>query len=624
MSDISSEYGLSTVQRIASAIFEAKRHEGEGHILHDSYTKSTYIYRRRGHLSTHPNINPYSNIHANVTLEADQVFNGQADELSAQQVRMREHFCEIDPLTPFPTSTNTTTIDNFAGYGTREWTAETGHPVFVRSLSQSSSNIDELDRFLEESPEQTRNPTFGLDRSVPNARIEQSSASQSAGQSRQTTSAGQDPEYPGQQTLANMSAQHQFTDTMDQNHQDHEWSAMDPPQAALNPPRDDATMQKIWADLGHRNDLTPADCPLQYQNPPVANPPVAHPQVAHQQVTRPMDEVSAVQGRAMSTPVKYAPGAKKRPAPVELDEADANITEDDQAAATPTNPSKKPIQPPKKKVRVTVTAGADEEAPEQAPRRTLAAKAPRHAPPTATAAPQPVKQPPPAASQTALEPAEELEQAPPPVKTKATSKRKARPTRKDPSEASTVPEARPKRKAQHRTLGGKAPPAPPGSAIPAAASRTPAAPAAATAGRGIIQSIADGNRLPKSKAEASAGAARRREDLLSKLQEEKKRNVRHPDLGPEFFDIKNFTADEKDPNGEPPVRCVCEENDGNYQGDWIGCDKEECRVWQHVGCMGSAVPAANAREDAKYACQQCDPFAHKNFIKQLRKDHPIN
>lgn len=102
----------------------------------------------------------------------------------------------------------------------------------------------------------------------------------------------------------------------------------------------------------------------------------------------------------------------------------------------------------------------------------------------------------------------------------------------------------------------------------------------------------------------------------------KNKSIRHPDLMPEFFDTYNFTPDEKDPKGEPAIRCVCMAN-VDIGGEWIGCDNDECRVWQHVPCMGEAVPASEARQDGKYLCQQCDPFAHRKLIQRLRKNNPL-
>lgn len=574
------------LERIASSIGSAKEYEGDGHILHDSYNKSAYIKRRHGFLGRHPDFKANRELLPSITRGAEQVFHSQADELSVEQIRTRELVCEIQPLLPLPTSTNTETLDNFRSTGTKEWTAETGHPPLTRfsqspQPSPATSAIDA--QFLEDlnATDQNQSAAFRLGEPFSAAHTKASSSRRKMGAHRQTVTAGPDPESPRQQTRTNNPSQRPSINTTGNDSQVPYPSRMDIPQPAKNAPETAETMQKLIADLG-REGLTPADQPKQYQDLPQALP-----QVQHQSQHRPQMQVSAVKGRPLDTPVKRPTNcSNKRAAPVDVDEGDADSSPEVLTNGATKQPKKRG-QPATKKPRMTVTAQEDPEdleepvIPMKKARRPVA-KQPRSAP-VAAAPDRPVKVNP-RAAQDAI------------------------------SVASSVPDAQPTRASQRPTTGGKGPPQQSGSATPAAD----------IARRTSHPSTVAGTRIAKTKAEAAEAAVERKQLLMSKLLE-RKRSVRHPDLGPEFFDPANFTADEKDPDGEPPVRCVCEKNvdDGTYTGDWVGCDNEECRVWQHVPCMGEAVPGPEAIEESKYLCQQCDAWAHRKLISRLRKANPV-
>jgi hypothetical protein len=89
------------------------------------------------------------------------------------------------------------------------------------------------------------------------------------------------------------------------------------------------------------------------------------------------------------------------------------------------------------------------------------------------------------------------------------------------------------------------------------------------------------------------------------------------DFLPEFFDKDSFppkTADNQ-------VRCVC----GvvtvvmDDEEKMIACDK--CNVWQHIACMGEAVP--EDPENDPYSCQVCEPYMHRELIAVIRANQPL-
>ncbi|KAF1825369.1 uncharacterized protein K489DRAFT_156069 [Dissoconium aciculare CBS 342.82] len=211
--------------------------------------------------------------------------------------------------------------------------------------------------------------------------------------------------------------------------------------------------------------------------------------------------------------------------------------------------------------------------------------------------------------------------------------------------------------------------------------------AKAEARASYIDAVATGTRLPRSRQDAIAASARRHELLISQHTRPSEENTqhfrrlsarhqqqtsenedysRHPDLLPEFFSSANFKPRELKSSGA--VRCAC----GAVTDDsscfptatascatqtkadivWIACETPSCGVWQHVDCMGAAVPwvarsgsrtrptRQAAREEAdggdnlsawtrrldpdiKYFCHVCDPWAHRHLLAEMRKARPI-
>ncbi|KAK5714815.1 hypothetical protein LTR17_016992 [Elasticomyces elasticus] len=145
-----------------------------------------------------------------------------------------------------------------------------------------------------------------------------------------------------------------------------------------------------------------------------------------------------------------------------------------------------------------------------------------------------------------------------------------------------------------------------------------------------LDEVIAGARLPRNKDEARQAANLRHERLLEQRQAmaepqgNEKRGRRNrasgsdPDCLPEFFNTENFA--DVDENGEEveSVRCTCGVVTDD-KVDMLSCD--ECRVWQHIHCMGEAVPKNVDTGD--YLCQMCDPWAHRKLLAVLRRAQPL-
>ncbi|KAK5723424.1 hypothetical protein LTR15_005122 [Elasticomyces elasticus] len=145
-----------------------------------------------------------------------------------------------------------------------------------------------------------------------------------------------------------------------------------------------------------------------------------------------------------------------------------------------------------------------------------------------------------------------------------------------------------------------------------------------------LEQVIAGARLPRNKVEARQAAIIRQDRLLDQHQamagprsdEERNRSSRDsgtdPDFMPEFFNTDNFA--DVDENGEEAesVRCVCGVVTDD-KGAMLSCD--QCRVWQHIHCMGEAVP--KDVDKGEYVCQMCDSWAHRKLIATLRRAQPL-
>ncbi|KAK4959128.1 hypothetical protein LTR10_003927 [Elasticomyces elasticus] len=145
-----------------------------------------------------------------------------------------------------------------------------------------------------------------------------------------------------------------------------------------------------------------------------------------------------------------------------------------------------------------------------------------------------------------------------------------------------------------------------------------------------LDEIVAGARLPRNKDEARQAANVRHERLLEQHQamaeprSNEKRGQRSrtsgpdPDCLPEFFNTDNFADVDENGDEVESVRCTCGVVTDD-KVDMLSCD--ECRVWQHIHCMGEAVPKNVDTGD--YLCQMCDPWAHRKLIATLRRAQPL-
>lgn len=118
---------MAAVTNLA-AVAEARRLEGDGRVVNEWYSLKEYTKRRLGFLGNHPAFRGATRLLPGIESAGKEVFAGQQETLSAQQVRARELVCEIDPLLPLSTTTNTDTLDDFQGYPADEWV-----PGFIAS-----------------------------------------------------------------------------------------------------------------------------------------------------------------------------------------------------------------------------------------------------------------------------------------------------------------------------------------------------------------------------------------------------------------------------------------------------------------------------------------------------------
>ncbi|KAF2215947.1 hypothetical protein CERZMDRAFT_82023 [Cercospora zeae-maydis SCOH1-5] len=123
----SSRYFTDAVERaarVADAHLEVRDWE-PGLILNETYNKHEYILRRHGHLGRHPDTRSRPRLAQTAFGDANTIFEHET-HLSIQVVRQLELRHAFEQLTPFPTDTNTATVDGYFGlYAPFEWQPET-------------------------------------------------------------------------------------------------------------------------------------------------------------------------------------------------------------------------------------------------------------------------------------------------------------------------------------------------------------------------------------------------------------------------------------------------------------------------------------------------------------------
>ncbi|SMY19080.1 unnamed protein product [Zymoseptoria tritici ST99CH_1A5] len=264
--------GHPIINRMATSLLEASRAEGSGQILRVSYTKQEYIRRRHGFLGKHREYRHLPQILPGILRAADEVFSSearQADQLSSDQVRIRELDSGIEPLLPFSTTTNTQTIDSFASYGGVERTFDTAYPASSpgismsnrQQLATSSPASFETRPARDYSDAETISNMSTTPRGTPSETLRLSHAQLSA-------QAFHYPAVSDQQTanfgtgLHTRGTRHQVSSQ--QFYAPQRLNTMQTSNAAINVPERPQVLAQIIADLGKKT-LTAADAPSQYQ-----------------------------------------------------------------------------------------------------------------------------------------------------------------------------------------------------------------------------------------------------------------------------------------------------------------------------------------------------------------------
>ncbi|KJY01740.1 hypothetical protein TI39_contig279g00047 [Zymoseptoria brevis] len=268
--------GHPIINRMATSLLEASRAEGSGQILRVSHTKQEYIHRRHGFLGKHREYRHLPQILPSILRAADEVFGSgarQEDQLSSDQVRIRELDYGIEPLLPFSTTTNTQTIDSFASYGGVERASDTppapaypaSSPGMLMSdrqqLATSSPASLETRPARDYSDAETISNMSTPPRATPSETLRLPHAQLSA-------QAFHYPAVSDQQTanfgtgLHTRGTRHQVSNQ--QFYAPQRLNTMQTSNAAINVPKRPQVLAQIIADLGKKT-LTAADAPSQYQ-----------------------------------------------------------------------------------------------------------------------------------------------------------------------------------------------------------------------------------------------------------------------------------------------------------------------------------------------------------------------
>ncbi|KAF2170033.1 hypothetical protein M409DRAFT_19646 [Zasmidium cellare ATCC 36951] len=565
-------------ERDEHALREVQDFEGDGSIINEWYTNTEYMQRRHGFLGKYPDYKDAPKLAQSTRWDADMVFSLESTaKLSVQEIRRRELEYEILPLLPYPTTANTETIDNFSAYPTEEWHPGVEIPVIPVTSPFATLAAPVLTETESPPPTQTSidqlqplspNNYFAHPASATMARLAAarlvSNAPRQMSQSQTFRDQGQQlrPVYPQQTGYANYQLHSNFN-PMNLATTNHLLTPL-----ATSAMASVGTARPAYPPMGASKMPDPAyvlkvvDDLSRYGSLGPSDKPAERSQR--------WTGASSLAGRPVEGTVKSPANAKKRAAP---DDDDDEIT----AADVPRPDSARPDSSVADQQQTDGGSDTEDQRPAvKKPKLILKAS-----PPKKTSA----------ASQTKSSSSSRQKKKTPattgsPVKrsVKATGKQRQRTTTNDDTASVT--------------------------------STSTTAPSSTTAANTLLDRIARGEILPKSKPLATAASAHRHTLLLAAHA----RKTHHPDFPPEFYDRANFSKD--DLAKQNVVRCLCGDtkDDKNplRDRDWVGCDNEKCGVWQHVDCIGEAVPKDLDRDD--YLCHMCDPFRHRRRLQEVRRE----
>ena len=551
-----------------------------GTIINEHYSLNEYINRRVGFLGRHPDYaHMVTRLFAIVRRDAADVFK-QGRELSVQEVRRRESKLDVTPLLPLPTTDNCASVDNFRNYPDREWTPGHVPPVnriHVVDKDDDNGHIYRLMSFTDAVAEYTTvaPATHARANMAPQTRFSQPAISW--GSSRCSASP--------QPTAALQHDQGMHVASIEDS-QDLLSRAANSQQTAQSSRQSAASPYADCVDYDRSSDAATATPKLVNR----ASTSTATPEPAtttqdmliETNLTPATSTCHDVEGAGQTTPLTGLSSGRPDP------RVSSNHSRSSQASA----PAGRGMSIPVKTKPYVKRARSESPAPVDS----VIGDSPQ---------PRPSKRPrlhagPPPAAKALDDTLRVVGQAP-----TARSKRKI-------VRAATANEDGRSGRHSHIQSGG--------------ASKSMWA-QAVHPDNDHVEAVAAGTALPRAKREAEAASKLRYNRLLERhqaaaLRKAKKnqknvqgalKNHTHPDLMPEFFDIRNFPEDERDST----VRCVCMvvHDDGT---NMISCG--ECLVWQHPVCMGEGVP--KNQQKGKYSCHVCDPWRHRKRLAELRQAQP--
>ncbi len=578
-----------------------------GRIINEHYNIEEYVKRRVHFLGKHPDYKDRSvGLFPIARRASEEIFHTDRLQLSVQEVRRRELANEVLPLLPLPTTENTATIDDFEGYPEGEYSVSaemmdssaltyplqmmTGVHALIRSAETADGEPDTSDLAAPQLHAQPEANIAQASKTNP-ANHEQKAMSIPARlEANSTISQGQVPQMTTYNVANGLSNFSQVTTsspasymaevapsrTDGQPTSSSEQSMLQTAQSSAEyPPGNAALIRDIIAKLGTKP--TPSiDTPTQPPTEALSTPQEASQEdeaVKGDEVL--IKNITAKLGSKPQIPI-YSPALPTTEAPSPAPEAapQPDTTRRPHLSIPPGvsalashgfNPGVK-VRSGKRQREVTTVFGGTEET----------TKTSEHA--------------------VSAEP-----EVPPPKKPKLNVVLKLPNNRAPETEKRETRETRSKSE-QKESKEAQA---------------------------SAFENIISGEVLPKTAAEARAAAEARYKRLLEKHQDAQKPTKTNrgkrarkspdgaqdaPDLLPEFF-VKEKIVDGME---DGSVRCIC----GAVVSDetlMVSC--ETCNVWQHIACMGDAVPKDLKNDD--YYCHVCDPFLHRELVARLRRENPL-
>jgi hypothetical protein len=627
---------------------EVAHFEQGGRVLNDHYTSIEYAQRRLGHISRHPNYRNTLNIHLKVGRESDEVFGQHNNErLSVQSVRKRELTLNIDPLTPLPTSRNTATIDDYASYPPIEW--KPGMPERWHESGKPSSLMDSNE--MSTAPEQNT-----IDEKAGYPIVVQ--------QGGHNASALQDDEklkdiFESRDTVSTSAS---MTD-----------------KAQSSAPGTPHTFS-VQIDKPSVSPVAPRDCTSGLPSPPALT-------TASSLYSRPLQ--SDVKSHRRSQRLSANTMSSNEPFPLWVRKVDCppGVLKLPHRKARHTEKVKK--DPKQRLPQFKALVGSEQGKPIAEKRVTFCiarADSPLDEGKSQKVSSSKITRPP-VEEKVELSVSNERRRLKNLKKALQWTQGRSKPEAQGKNQlpATVLPNLAQQSNAEHCSEQS------PLVDVPAQGGETmlvqqqsplqlPTETAATNdknkvmARERYLNEIAAGARLPRNRNDAIAASHQRYEQLFSQQTDQTRRSTqrlrrsseilpRYPDMMPEFFSPANFQVRELKLAGT--VRCIC----GATTDDtlrhpaaadgiiWIQCETPSCGVWQHVDCMGAAVPwiaqstphsrltrrttreAADAHtsdggdalvastkqlnSEVKYFCHCCDPWAHRQLLAEMRKTRPI-